>query len=162
SLVLEAGSPETHTAQKALAEICHLYYHPLYVFAVRTGATPEDAMDLTQGFFEYLLKNEVHTKAHPDRGRLRSFLLASFKNFASTQRRRLSVEKRGGGQEILPLDGGEEADLLPADPDGETPAEAYDRAWALTVVDLVTRKLKEEYSRSGRGDLFRELKEFLL
>lgn len=95
SLILRAGDDESVVAQDAIAEICQLYHYPIYVFALRTGCRPQDTMDLTQGFFEFFLRTEAYTKADPSRGKLRSFLRTSFKNFVSTERRKQQAAKRG-------------------------------------------------------------------
>ena len=116
-----AGDAESLVAEKAIEDLCQLYYHPLYVFAVRTGAKPQDAMDLTQGFFEVFLRTRAYLKADRERGRLRSFLLASFRNYSAARRRGLSREKRGGGVEILPLEGDTDGVSSSSDPGAEKP-----------------------------------------
>src|SRR5438105_4489888 len=86
SMVLRAGDANHVDAQRSLAELCERYWYPLYVFVRRRIASPEDAQDLTQEFFSRLIERNVVSQASPERGRFRSFLLASIQNFLSNAR----------------------------------------------------------------------------
>ena len=59
SVVLAAGDSTAPTAQSALEHLCRAYWYPLYAFVRRLGHSPEDAQDLTQGFFAFLLKRHL-------------------------------------------------------------------------------------------------------
>ena len=100
SMVLEAVQSRAPCAQKALAELCGLYWRPLYAFARRRGRSPEDAQDLVQGFFEHLIGSRGLATVERSKGRFRSFLLASFQNFITAENRRARAEKRGGRAEV--------------------------------------------------------------
>ena len=102
SVVLEAQS-ESPAAQEALEKLCRIYWRPIYSFVRREGAETEDAEDLTQGFFALLLeRNDLNTVCK-EKGRLRSFLLASLKHFMANERRDAATIKRGGGRTLIPL-----------------------------------------------------------
>ena len=105
SVVLAAGRSqgEPQTAETALAELCQVYWAPLYGFVRSRGHTVHDAQDLTQSFFAYLLEHKVYARADRQKGRFRSFLLASLKNFLADASDRERTLKRGGGQSFLPL-----------------------------------------------------------
>src|ERR1041385_613722 len=103
SLVLTAQG-QSAAAAKALEELCRIYWRPLYAFACRQGRDPEEARDLTQGFFELLLKRRDLDAARREKGRLRSYLLVSFKHFLGGERRREMTIKRGYGQWLIPLE----------------------------------------------------------
>jgi RNA polymerase sigma-70 factor (ECF subfamily) len=105
SLVLRAragGSPE---AEKALARLCQTYWYPVYAFFRREGRSPEEAEDLTQSFFAMLLEREDLAQVHPAKGRFRSFLLASARNFLKNDWNRSQRLKRGGGAEVFSIQG---------------------------------------------------------
>ena len=108
SVVLEAQS-ESPAAEVALEKLCRTYWRPLYAFVRRQGVSPDEAQDLTQGFFALLLERRDLDAVRKEKGRLRSYLLVSLKNFLTDERRRAMAIKRGKGQRIIPL---EETDQL--------------------------------------------------
>jgi RNA polymerase sigma factor (sigma-70 family) len=162
SVVLAAGSGNTPQAHDALAALCQTYWHPLYAYVRRAGYSREEAEDLTQEFFTRLLAQNTLAKANPARGRFRSFLLASLKHFLAHEWEKARARKRGGGVPLLPLEfeSAETRCLQPLAP-GDTPDRAFDRQWALALLDVVLERLRQDYSRAGRDDLFLELKETL-
>lgn len=103
SVVLEAQGEST-AAQEALENLCRTYWRPIYSFVRREGAKPEEAKDITQGFFEVLLERKDFSSVRQEKGRLRSFLLASLKHFMANERRSAATIKRGGGRTLIPLD----------------------------------------------------------
>src|SRR5262245_56025087 len=102
SLVLTAQG-QSAAAEEALEELCRIYWRPLYAFARRQGCDPEEARDLTQGFFELLLKRRDLDAARKEKGRLRSYLLVSFKHFLGGERRREMTNKWGSGHWLVTL-----------------------------------------------------------
>jgi RNA polymerase sigma factor (sigma-70 family) len=161
SVVLEAQAP-TPAAQAALEKLCLTYWWPLYGFVRRQGYTPEQAQDLTQGFFALLLERRDLDVVRREKGRLRSYLLVSLKNFLMKARRREVTMKRGEGRALVPLHElleREHADLEPAD--HLTPDRIYERRWALTLLEQVLSRLEKEYRSAGNAKLFDCLKEFL-
>src|SRR5262245_39636065 len=93
SIVLAAGDSAAPNAQPALEQLCRAYWYPLYAFVRRRGYGPEEARDLTQGFFAYLLERRLVAKANPQAGRFRSFLLASLKHFLAHEHERATALK---------------------------------------------------------------------
>jgi RNA polymerase sigma factor (sigma-70 family) len=161
SVVLEAqgGSPGAH---EALEKLCRTYWRPVYSFIRREGTGPEEAEDLTQSFFALLLERRNFDAVRKEKGRLRSYLLMSLKHFLVSEHRRAVTLKRGKGQQPVPLDefsGAERSDMEPAD--HLTAERVYERRWALTLMDQVLRRLKDEYSMAGNAELFDSLKQLL-
>src|SRR5437773_7161645 len=103
SVVVEAQG-ESPVAQEALENLCRTYWRPIYGFVRREGVRPEEAKDVTQGFFALILERKDFQSVRQEKGRLRSFLLASLKHFMANERRDAATIKRGGGQTVLPLD----------------------------------------------------------
>ena len=161
SVVLEAQG-ESPAAQEALEKLCRIYWWPLYGFVRRQGYTPEEAQDLTQGFFELLLERRDLNAVRQEKGRLRSYLLKSLKNFLGKAHRRAMTVKRGQGRPLVPLEGLlareradlESADMLSAD-------RIYERRWALTLLEQVLTRLEQEYRVANNATLFDELKQLL-
>src|SRR5438034_3024880 len=104
SVVLLAGQSDSPHGAEALEKLCHTYWYPLYVYVRRQGNSPEDAQDLTQIFFSRLLEKNYFAKADPDRGKFRTFLLGSLKNFLVNEWKRAGRLKRGGDLTFLSFD----------------------------------------------------------
>ena len=161
SMVLEAQG-ESAAAQQALENLCRTYWRPIYAFVRRQGTNSEEAKDLTQGFFALILERKDFQSVRQEKGRLRSFLLASLKHFMINQRRDAAAIKRGGGRPLISLDGiGSDdlrefvrGDMLSADL-------LYDRRWAFTVLDRVFARLREESQGSAKAPLLERLNTLL-
>jgi RNA polymerase sigma factor (sigma-70 family) len=161
SVVLEAQG-ESPAADQALEKLCRTYWWPLYGFVRRQGYSPEEAQDLTQDFFVMLLERKDLNAVRQEKGRLRSFFLASLKNFLAKANRRAKAIKRGGGQPLVPLDellARERADLEPADT--LSAERIFERRWALTLLEQVLARLEEESRVAGNAALFERLKQVL-
>lgn len=160
SLVLNARGDETD-ARAALETLCRAYWFPLYAFARAQGNAPPDAEDLTQAFFVHLLEKEVIARADPAAGRLRSYLLASFRNFMHQTWRTSQSLRRGGQVDFLPIDQAQaEARYAIATATGDS-SRLYDRQWALTMLDNVMAKMRALHSRREESAQFEALSPFL-
>jgi RNA polymerase sigma-70 factor (ECF subfamily) len=157
-VVLTAGRSDTTRAHDALAKLCQRYWHPLYAFVRRRGYSREDAQDLTQGFFAHLLARNAVATVHPDKGRFRSFLLASLNHFLSDEWDKARAQKRDAGKTISFDTESAEAwlDQLPAQI--LSPEQAFERRWALTLLEQVYRTLEEEHRQAGKAELFAALR----
>ena len=161
SVVLEAQG-ESPAAQEALEKLCRTYWRPIYGFIRRRGVDPEEAKDLTQGFFALLLERRDLDAVRQEKGRLRSYLLTSLKHFLTNERNREMASKRGASQHLIPLEdlrdreriGFETSETLAAD-------QIYERRWALSVLDQVLARLEEDYRASGNVQLFDRLQKSL-
>jgi len=162
SVVLNAGRSNTPHAQAALEQLCRNYWQPLYAYARRSGHSREEAEDLTQEFFARLLAQNSVARADPARGRFRSFLLSALKHFLANEWDKARAQKRGGGAQLMALefDTAETRCVQPAAP-GDSPDRAYDRQWALALLDLVLGRLRREYREAGREAMFIGLKDTL-
>jgi RNA polymerase sigma-70 factor (ECF subfamily) len=162
SVVLAAGHNESPQAVAALEQLCRTYWHPLYAYARRRGYSPDDAQDLTQGFFAHLLERSFLAGAEPAKGRFRSYMLAAFNYFLANERARANTAKRGGGKVIIPMDGETAENLLSLQAAStETPEETFERRWAVSLLDQAFARLRQEYAAAAKSDLFDALKDFL-
>jgi len=161
SVVLNAQG-ESPSAKEALEKLCRIYWWPLYGFIRRQGYSPEVSQDLTQGFFAMLLERRDLDAVRREKGRLRSYLLASLKHYVAKAHRREMAIKRGEGKPLVPLQelmARERADLEPAD---QLSADRiYERRWALTLLEEVLSRLEMEYQAAGSSKLFDHLKQLL-
>jgi RNA polymerase sigma-70 factor (ECF subfamily) len=162
TVVLAASGSDQPQARDAMATLCRVYWYPLYAFVRSRGSPPEEAEDLTQGFFAHLLEKDALRQVDPSKGRFRSFLLASFRNFLTDEWTKQRAEKRGGGIAPLSLDADAAEDRFALEPaHGLTPERIFERQWALTVIEQALARLQERYVRSGKRDHFEALKVFL-
>jgi RNA polymerase sigma factor (sigma-70 family) len=162
SAILVAAESRIPGSDAALAELCRLYWYPLYAFARRRGTDPHDAQDLTQGFFLHLLEHRALKQAHPLKGKFRSFLLTSFKNFASDEAARARCQKRGGDREFIVLDSEDAEHRYQMEPAEHLTAEKiFDARWAMTLLAHAVERLRQEYSDRGEGPRFEVLKVFV-
>ena len=154
SVVLAAARSDTTHAHDALARLCQTYWHPLYAYVRRRGYSPEDAADLTQGFFARLLERNAVATVNPDKGRFRSFLLASLNHFLSDEWDKARAQKRGGAK-VISFDTESAESWLDQQPSKTlTPEKAFELRWAITLLEQVYRRLEEEHCRQGKTELF--------
>ena len=161
SVVLAAAHDSRPEAAASLATLCETYWYPLYYYIRRRGYRAEEAQDLTQAFFATLLEKGSLKVADPDRGRFRSFLLASLNHFLANEWDRARARKRGYGR-TLSLDVEDAESRYALEPADHLTAERlFERRWALTLLDLVVAQLRQECAREGKERLFDRLKAFL-
>ena len=159
---MTAAQSREQGGSAALAELCGLYWYPLYAFARRRGHSPEDAEDLTQGFFLHLLEHQALSRVDRLKGKFRSFLLASFQNYLSIQAHRARCLKRGGRCEFVTLDlDRAESRYLLEPGDALTAEKIFDARWAMTLLGRAMTLLGEEYAAQDKTSKFEMLKSFL-
>ena len=162
SIVLAAGRDSSPEAKTALATLCETYWFPLYAFVRRQGYDAQDAQDLTQGFFTRLLEKKDLRDVQRERGKFRSFLLASMKHFLMNEWDRTQAQKRGGGQRMLSVDFDEAESRLRLEPSHEqTPEVIFEKQWALTLLDRVRAVLREEFVSAHKAEQFDRLHVYL-
>lgn len=147
-----AGEASEPIGREALTELCQAYWAPVYAYLRRSGEDPDSARDLTQGFFALLLEKGAFRRADPGRGRFRSFLLASLKNYLANEHDRETARKRGGGQTFVELDVAAEDSGYRLDPaHEETPEKIFERRWAHALLVRVMARLRDERSAGGES-----------
>lgn len=162
SVVLAARDPAAPGWRDALDTLCNTYWYPLYAFARRSGIGIEESEDLTQEFFAKLLERGVLQHAHRERGRFRSFLLASYRNFIADEWRHAHAARRGGGVSTISFDRETAEGRYVLEPSHDlTPEKIFERRWALTLLEKVLARLREEQEAHGRQAIFEKLQVFL-
>jgi RNA polymerase sigma factor (sigma-70 family) len=161
-VVAAAGQNSSKPADEALEKLCRSYWYPIYVFLRRSGWTAHDAEDLTQAFFERVLQKDYLRAVDRSRGKFRSFLLAMLRHFLANHRRDARAVKRGGRVQFIHIDDESvsEGDLQLVMIDA-TPEQCFERQWAITLLDQVVARLREEHEEAGKSELFDALKIFL-
>ncbi|MGA8478462.1 MAG: hypothetical protein WB696_10935, partial [Chthoniobacterales bacterium] len=162
SVVLRAAQSQLPDSHAALADLYRIYWYPLYAFVRRRGYNPEDAQDLTQGFFFTMLERKSLRQVGRTRGKFRSFLLASLKNYLSDQFDRTNSIKRGGHVEFVALDfGGGEERYRDDQVDSLTAEKVFDARWAMTLLNSTIERLRKEYAAQGKTKIIDVLQPFL-
>lgn len=163
SVVLAAcDTKDANRSTAALDDLCRAYWFPLYVYVRRRGAPPEDAEDLTQGYFAALIERNYLAQADRERGKLRSFLLTTLKHYLADEWSKAGALKRGAGRALVSIDAAAAEQRYALEPvDEQSPDRLFEKRWALTLLDNVLEALRADYVRSGQGRMFEVLKKFL-
>ena len=151
SVIVLAGGVESEDADKALEQLCRSYRYPLYAYVRRMGHGPHDAQDLVQEFFARFLERKYLQHADRNRGRFRTFLLSSLKNFLINEWNKANREKRGGGQMVVSLDEEMAESRFASELATDQPPDAlYDRGWAGILLERAMAALRKEFELSGK------------
>jgi RNA polymerase sigma-70 factor (ECF subfamily) len=162
SVVLVSAQSQAPGCKEALADLCKLYWYPLYAFIRHRGYSSEDAQDLVQGFFLHLIEYKTLSRVDRSKGKFRSFLLASLQNFLSNEADRARCLKRGGEAEFVYLDVEEAEDRYGLEPVEElTPEKIFDARWAMALLGEAMHRLGGEYIAQGKESTFQALRAFL-
>lgn len=160
--MLLSGQSQAPGFQAALGELYQIYWYPLYAYIRRRGKPPEEAKDLTQGFFLHLLEHKTLARADPLKGKFRSFLLGSLQNYLSTQADRARCLKRGGNVEFVPLEIQGAEDRYRFEPADQLSAEKiFEARWALILLEHSLTVLGCQYTARGKKAVFETLKSFI-
>jgi RNA polymerase sigma-70 factor (ECF subfamily) len=162
TLVMRAGQDGGKESGEALAQLCGVYWYPLYAYVRRRVNDVHEARDFTQAFFTHLLEKDCIADADQNRGRFRAFLLTACKRFLINEWHKARAAKRGGGRHVLTLDFdlGETKYACVA-VDGITAEQFYDRQWAIALLDRTLERLREDFIARNRLIQFETLKPFL-
>src|SRR5437588_2450255 len=162
SVVLAASLHESPQADEALAQLCRVYWQPLYAFIRRRGYEEHEAQDLTQSFFARLLEKDYLRAVDRKKGKFRSFLLAALEHFLANEWRRAHAQKRGGSINFISLDDtSAEQQYAQVSAATLSPEKLFEQQWAMTLLEHVLARLREEFVAAGKGSLFGEAKIFL-
>lgn len=162
-MVLRVGGSSETQALEARELLCRRYWYPVYAFVRRHGRSHHEAEDCVQAFLVRFLSGEGMARAHPSKGRFRSYLLTSLRRFLANEARSAKAAKRNPGQPLLPLEWDDAAKRFacePADP-ALTPEQVFDREWARALVWRVVAEMREEFAADSRRDLFDAVRPFL-
>ena len=160
SLILPPGDRGELAAQEALEQLCRIYWPPLYAFLRKQGRSPDDAKDLTQGFFVHILSNDRLHNVHPAKGKFRNWLLACIKNYVHNEWDK--EQRRGGGKVHVPIVLSNPEETVHCEPsDQNDPVRAFERQWASTLLSQVLDRLKQQCAADGRSEIFETLRPFL-
>lgn len=161
SVVRRALGADDAQAALALAALCEAYWYPLYAYIRRSGKSPHDAEDLTQGFFARMLERGILASADPDKGKLRTFLLSCIRNYLADEHDRAMAQKRGVAMPATFDPGRAEERYASEAVDDLTPDRLFQRRWALTVLDYTLQSLSDDFTAQGKAPLFQALRPFL-
>ena len=162
SVVLAAKQGNSSEATAALEKLCRAYWYPLYAFLRREGRNPHDAQDLVQEFFARLLHGNFLKNVGQQKGKFRSFLLASLRHFLFDEWDKAKAEKRGGGQILFSLDDEDAEQRFRLEPnEGGSAEQIFEQRWALALLSQALSRLREEFVAAKKTGEFDELKTFL-
>jgi RNA polymerase sigma-70 factor (ECF subfamily) len=145
--------------RKALAELCKIYWRPVFAFICHRGHSVPDAQDLTQDFFVMVLKGQLLQRADRTRGRFRSLVLKALQDFLRDAADKRQTRKRGGDVEFVSWDewtaeSPSRLSIPIQESENSSPERIFDVRWAATVVERALRRLGEECEKRGRRRVF--------
>jgi len=150
-------------ARLAMEEICARYWYPIYAFIRRRGSDRQDAEDLTQGFFERLIRRELIQIADRDKGRLRNLLLDALTCHLTDAHRRAHAEKRGAGAIPIPIEWDDAEHRYSVEPpDERDPEKLYLLTWARGLLTGVRERLRAAFETNERAGLFAAIEPHLV
>lgn len=162
TLVRAAARTADSDSRAALAALCQKYWQPVHVFVRKRETDPEQAKDLTQGFFALLIEKNYLADVDPERGSFRAFLLTAVKHFLANEWDRMHALKRGGGQIPVSIDLVANEDWAsPSIIEHMTPERLFERRWALSVLEHAMSILRAEFDEAGKAQQFEQLSAFL-
>lgn len=153
------GGASAAEAKEALNELCGMYWRPLYAFARGFGRSAEDAEDVVQGFLAKGIEKEIFAAADKEKGKMRTFLLTSFKRYLRDVHARSVALKRGEGKVDTVDIAAEESRW--EDDEAADPTLSFDKRWALIVVESAREQLRRKYEREGKSEVYNALAECL-
>lgn len=155
---------EEPEARAALAELCEIYWTPVFRFLRREGRSEDLSQELTQEFFARLLAGNGIASIDPQKGRFRSYLLGALKHFLAEQRRNEARQKRGGGAVIVSIEDEEVSVMTPeiSDPATLMSDPYFDRQWGLAMMERGLKTVEATFRSSGKAEQFEVLKHWLV
>jgi DNA-directed RNA polymerase specialized sigma24 family protein len=162
-LIRQRLSPDAPTqVDPGLAQLCQIYWRPIFTFIYRRGYSAADAQDLTQDFFLMIMEGSFLQSADPKRGRFRSLLLRSLKNFLIDAAVKRGRHKRGGQMQFVSwdkwmADAPPQLSLSPAAMDASPPEALFDVGWAAAIAEEALRRLRLECESKGRRRVYAAL-----
>jgi len=161
-MVLAAKDGTDTEARRALETLCNSYWYPLYAYLRGHGNSPEEARDLTQAFFAEILEKDRLQAIDQSKGKFRSFLLASLKNFMSHEYEKGQALKRGGGTTTVSMDAEDAETRFKIEPvDDLTPDQIFERRWGLTMMERAMGRLETETASTSTPEQFEQMKSYL-
>jgi RNA polymerase sigma factor (sigma-70 family) len=161
-MVVAAGDSDHPSSREALAQLCGVYWPPVYSYIRHRGYGAEDSRDLAQEFFARLLDKRYLKAANRERGRFRTYLLTAVQHFLANEHDRATAQKRGSGQPLVSLDLDQAEARCRIDPaDDANPERAFERRWALTLLEHVLDRLGDEMTEAGQAERFAACRTFL-
>jgi RNA polymerase sigma-70 factor (ECF subfamily) len=148
--------------ERALADLCRVYWFPIYAFARARGCDSHMAEDLTQDLFLKFLSHDSFAAANRERGRMRTFLLTSMSRLMASDARRRTMAKRNPERTAISIERDLAEGMLGAESGSLSPEDDFDRRWAEAILREVEKRLAEEHATRGKSEQFEALKPYLL
>jgi RNA polymerase sigma-70 factor (ECF subfamily) len=150
-LVSRLRDPAGGRYRAGLEALCNRYWKPVYVYLRAAWAkTNEDAKDLTQAFFLWLIEGDALRRFQPERGGFRRYLRVVLRSFVGHHETALQALKRGGRAQLVSLEGSTPSmEDVVADPKSVGPEEAFQRVWVVEVVKQAIERVRQRRLSGG-------------
>jgi RNA polymerase sigma-70 factor (ECF subfamily) len=145
--------------QAHLEELARRYWKPIYAYIkARWHKSNDDAKDLTQQFFLWMLDTEFLSKVREGRGRFRNFVKTAVERFVMGEHDAQRALKRGGDRAHVSLDFIQHVGVEP--PAGTTPEQVLDDQWRRAAIDEALGRLRAYYAAEGKEIQYRIFEDF--
>lgn len=158
SVIVSSREKDSDVRRESLGELCTAYWYPLFAYLRRKGHAPDESADYVQGFFVELIDKDFLDSVSPEKGRFRWFLMSAVKRYAAKQLEKQNAQKRGGDRAFFSLnieDAEQRYQLEPVD--GWSAEKLFDRRWALAVLQQALERLRVQYEKKGKLELYLDL-----
>ena len=163
SVIEAVSSMDAEERERALESLGAAYWKPIYKYIrLRWKRPPDEAQDLTQGFFVELLERELFGKFNSSKGRLRTYLRVCVDSFVSNTDKAGRRQKRGGDVPHVALDfaaAEEELGSTAMDPakipSAESLEEFFEKEWLRSLFSLAIEELQRYCTARDRERTFR-------
>jgi RNA polymerase sigma factor (sigma-70 family) len=162
SVLAAAGSSDSAERSRALDVLFAAYWKPIYKYLrLKYSQAPQDAQDLTQGFFAELLERELLPRFDPAKSRLRTYLRLCADSFALNEIKAASRKKRGGQFTHVALDFSAAEDELRAQtidpaslPSPESLEDFFEKEWIRSLFSSSVEELESLCESRGKQKAF--------
>ncbi len=162
NVVMMAGAEASPRAAEALEQLCRIYWYPLYAYLRRLSYGAQDAHCLTESFIARLLGKTVGAAPGGQKGKFRSFVLASLNHFLAYERDRASETELASGQVPVPIEARDaECRYMQEALSDSSPERNFERQWAIAVLERALARLGAAHDSAGNTRHFALLKRFL-
>lgn len=147
SLIFATANRDQAAASAAMERLVRRYWPAVYAYLRQTGRSAEEAADLTQSFVcDVVLLRQLFQKADPARGRFRTLLLTSLKNFVKTRMRSEQCQKRAPDSPLLHLRDNEVVSMMQQD---LSPEQAFVSQWNATMIRRALERVRASCVAAG-------------
>jgi DNA-directed RNA polymerase specialized sigma24 family protein len=156
SVIARIRGVDAESRRAAFGELVDGYWKPVYKhLRVTWRLAPEDAQDLTQGFFSEAFEKSWLERFEADKARFRTFVRICADRFVMNSRQSAARQKRGGGVPLVSLDfETAEREMLHVAQAADDPDAFFHHEFVRALFERAVAAVRREYQAAGRAAQF--------